>query len=69
MDMRRLVGHRVKEARLALGWSQEELAVRSGFAQQYISGLERGLRNPTIVSLFEISQALGTTPIALITPD
>ena len=68
MDMRRLVGQRVREARVALGLSQEQLAERSGFSQQYISGLERGLRNPTVVSLFEIAQALGTTPVALISP-
>ncbi len=69
MDMRRLVGQRVRVARLGLGWSQEQLAERSGFSQQYISGLERGVRNPTIVSLFELAQALATTPVALITPD
>jgi transcriptional regulator with XRE-family HTH domain len=68
MDMRRLVGQRVKEARTSLGWTQEELALRSGFSQQYISDLERGLRNPTVVTLFELAQALHTTPVALITP-
>ena len=41
--------------------TQEELAERSGFSQQYISGLERGQRNPTIVSIFELGQALGVT--------
>lgn len=69
MDMRRLVGQRVREARIALGWTQEELAVRSGFSQQYVSDLERGLRNPTVVSLYEMAQALETTPVALVTPD
>ncbi len=33
---------------------------QSGFSQQYISNLERGRRNPTIVSLYELAQALGT---------
>lgn len=69
MDMRRLVGQRVLQARTALGWTQEELAARSGFSQQYVSDLERGRRNPTVVSLFEMAQALQTTPVALITPD
>ncbi len=68
MDMRRLVGSNVKALRLAKGWTQEEFAVRSGFTQQYISGLESGHRNPTIVTLFELSQALETTPVALLTP-
>ena len=68
MDMRWLVGQRVREARLALGWTQEELAERSGFSQQYVSGLERGTRNPTVVTLHELAQALKTTPVALISP-
>jgi transcriptional regulator with XRE-family HTH domain len=35
---------------------------RSGFSQQYISGLEQGRRNPTVVTL-ELDEALGVTPI------
>ena len=61
MDMRKLVGGNVKDARIAAGMTQEELAVRSGFSQQYNSGLERGKRNPTIVSIYEFGQALGVS--------
>lgn len=67
--MRRLLGRNARKARLAAQLTQEQLAERSGFAQQYISDLERGLRNPTIVSLYELALALNTTPVALITPD
>lgn len=56
--MRKLVGRNVEQARIAAEITQEELAERSGFSQQYISGLERGLRNPSIVSIYEIAQAL-----------
>jgi transcriptional regulator with XRE-family HTH domain len=66
MDMRKLVGDNVRRVRGELGITQEQLAERSGFSQQYISDLERGRRNPTVVSLFELSQALGTKPVALI---
>ena len=66
MDMRRLVGRNVKEARLAAGLSQEQLAERSGFTQQYLSGLETGRRNPTVVTLFELGQALGVKPVDLL---
>jgi transcriptional regulator with XRE-family HTH domain len=66
MDMRKLVGDNVRRVRGELGITQEQLAERSGFSQQYISDLERGRRNPTVVSLFELAQALGTTPVALI---
>ena len=61
MDMRNLVGGNVKNARIAAEMTQEELAERSGFSQQYISGLERGKRNPTIVSIYEFGQALGVS--------
>ena len=69
MDMRRLVGRNVEKFRAEAGLTQEQLSERSGFSQQYISDMERGRRNPTIVSLYELAQALGTTPVALITPD
>lgn len=67
MDMRRVVGENVRRLRLAAGLSQEELAERSGFSQQYLSDLERGRRNPTVVSVFELAQALETTPALLVT--
>lgn len=66
MDMRKLVGRNVKDARLKAGLSQEQLAERSGFSQQYLSGLERGQRNPTVVTLFELAQALGVQPVDLL---
>lgn len=69
MDMRRLVGRNAKKIRLAKGLTQEEFADRSGFSQQYISDLERGRRNPTVVSLYELAQALGVTHMELVQPD
>jgi len=69
MDMRKLIGRNVRRIRGERGLTQEQFAERSGFSQQYISDLERGRRNPTIVSLFELAQALGSTPIELLTPD
>ncbi|MCP1275007.1 helix-turn-helix transcriptional regulator [Gluconobacter albidus] len=41
---------------------------RSGFSQQYLSGLERGHRNPTVVTLYELAQALETTPVEFLKP-
>ena len=69
MDMRRLLGRNVRKCRIEASLTQEQLSERSGFSQQYISDMERGLRNPTIVSLYELAHALGTTPVVLITPD
>ncbi len=69
MDMRKLVGRNVRRIRLEKCLTQEEFAEKSGFTQQYLSGLERGYRNPTIVSLYEIALALGVEHVALVTPD
>lgn len=69
MDMRKLVGRNFARLRREKGLTQEQLEERSGFSQQYLSGLERGQRNPTVITLFELSQALGVSCIELIKPD
>lgn len=69
MDMRKLVGANVRRLRQKKGLTQEEFAEKSGFSQQYVSGLETGQRNPTIVSLYMLAEALDTTPVVLITPE
>lgn len=66
MDMRKLVGRNVARLRRAKGLTQEELEARTGFSQQYLSGLERGLRNPTVITLYELAQALEVEPDELI---
>ncbi len=58
-DVRRMVGQNVKRLRIAAGLSQAELAERMGVDRAYVSGLELGQRNPTIVTLWHISEALG----------
>ena len=68
MDMRRLVGDNCVRLRKARGWTQEELSERSGLSQQYLSDLERGKRNPTIVTIYEIAVALKVSHIDLLTP-
>ena len=69
MDMRRLVGRNTRRIRLAKGLTQEQFADRSGFSQQYLSDLERGRRNPTVVTLFELASALGVDHVELVLPD
>jgi transcriptional regulator with XRE-family HTH domain len=59
----------VRRIRLEKGLTQEKFAEQSGFTQQYMSGLERGRRNPTIVSLYEIALALGVDHVSLVAPD
>lgn len=69
MDMRKLVGRNFARLRKAKGFTQEEVEARSGFSQQYLSSLERGRRNPTVITLFELAQALGVGHIELVQPD
>lgn len=69
MDMRKLVGRNLARIRREKGLTQEQLEERSGFSQQYLSDLERGRRNPTVVTLYEIARALGVGPGDLIAPD
>jgi len=66
--MRRIVGGNVRRIRLEKGLTQEQFADVSGFSQQYISGLESGKRNPTVVSLHDLAQALDVSPADLIQP-
>ena len=68
MDMRTLVGRNVLRIRQEKGLTQERLAELSGHSQQYISGLEKGRRNPTVVSVYEIAQALGVSHLDLLMP-
>ena len=58
MDIRRQVGRNLKRIRKDKGWSQEELAFESGLHRTYISGIERGARNPTIVILARLAGTL-----------
>jgi transcriptional regulator with XRE-family HTH domain len=69
MDMRKLVGRNAARLRKAAGLTQEQLAERSGFSQQYISRLEQGRRNPTVVTLYELANALGVSHVELVKPD
>jgi transcriptional regulator with XRE-family HTH domain len=48
--------------------TQEKLAEVSGFSQQYISGLERGQRNPTVVTVYELALALQISHLDLLKP-
>tara|TARA_R110002050_G_scaffold100013_1_gene207285 strand:+ start:522 stop:731 length:210 start_codon:yes stop_codon:yes gene_type:complete len=69
MDMRKLVGRNFSRIRREKHLTQEEVEARSGFSQQYLSGLERGKRNPTVVTLYELAQALGVSHVDLVKPD
>ena len=58
MDVRKRVGLNVRKFRKERDLSQEALAFESGLHRTYISGVERGIRNPTVLVLEEIAAAL-----------
>ncbi|MDP4208424.1 MAG: helix-turn-helix transcriptional regulator [Bacteroidota bacterium] len=61
-----IFGDVLKELRTARKISQEKLAEYCELDRTYISLLERGLRQPTLITLFKISKALDIAPSELI---
>ena len=59
MDIRVVVGLNVQRMRRARAISQEELSLLSGCTRGYLSGVETGRRNPTVVFLDGLAKALG----------
>jgi transcriptional regulator with XRE-family HTH domain len=59
-------GLAVRHIRTERGMSQEQLAARSGLDRTYVSGLERGTRNPTLITQQRLAVALGVRVAELI---
>lgn len=62
MDIRQRLAKNLREQRARRGLSQEQFAFEAGIHRTYISDLERGARNPTIVVVDRIAKALGVRP-------
>lgn len=58
MGIQQIFGSNVRSYRLANTWSQDDLSEASGLHRTYISGIERGVRNPTIEIAHVIAVAL-----------
>jgi transcriptional regulator with XRE-family HTH domain len=65
-DLRRPFGRRVRALREKRGLSQEALAERADLHWTYISGVERGRRNPSLNVVGRIARALNVTPSELL---
>jgi transcriptional regulator with XRE-family HTH domain len=59
MDIRKQFGSNVRKFRLVKNWTQDHLAEAAGLDRTYISGIERGRRNPTLLVVQQIALALG----------
>jgi transcriptional regulator with XRE-family HTH domain len=62
----RAFGGAVRARRLQMGWSQEELADRTGLHRNYVGGVERGERNLGLLNASALARALGVELSALI---
>lgn len=66
MDIRTKLGQNVQRYRRLKTWSQEDLALESGLDRTYISGVERGVRNPTVLVVQRLADALEIRPAQLL---
>lgn len=66
MDIRKLFGSNVRRIRESERLSQAEVAARMGVDRAYVSLIERGGQNATLLSIWEVAQALGVRPFELL---
>jgi len=66
MDELKHFGEKVRELRIKRGLSQEQLAESSGLHRTYISSLELGKRNVSLVNIHALAKALGVSPDKLL---
>jgi transcriptional regulator with XRE-family HTH domain len=59
-DIAKQFGQRVRKARLERGLSQETLAAKADIDRAFLSGIERGVENPTLFTIQAIADALET---------
>ncbi len=62
----RAFGRVLREYRLKLSLSQEDLALEAGIDRTFVSLLERGKRQPTLETLFRIAKVLRVSPAILV---
>ena len=65
-DPRVLFGLRLRELRRAHGISQEALADDAGLDRTYVSSVERGHRNVSLLNIYRLAAALGVEPAELL---
>jgi len=58
----RLFGRHLATLRKLRGWSQETLALESGLARSYLSGIERGVRNVALANICALADTLSLPP-------
>lgn len=69
MDVREQVGRNLRRFRQRAGLSQEELAHRAELNRGYVNGIERFVRNPTVLVLQKLAEPLGVRPADFLLDD
>ena len=59
MSIRKQFGAKLRRVRRSQDLTQAALAARSGLHINYISGIERGTRNPSLIAVGQLATALG----------
>ena len=60
--IRKDFGKRLRQLRKARGFSQESLALASSLDRTYVSSVERGERNISLINIYKVASALGVSP-------
>ena len=68
MDLSKLVGANLRRLRQSAGLTQEDLAHRAPIDRTYLSDIERGIRNPTLLMLHNMATVLGVHPAVMLVP-
>lgn len=66
MDWPAIVGRNVRRLRQERGLTQEQLAFEAKLDLTYVGGIERGRRNPSLLVMVRLAEALGANPKDLV---
>lgn len=66
MDIKESIGDLVREKRTKKGWTQEQLSSEAGVSNRFLQDIEAGEKMASVITVFKLSKALGTTPDKLI---
>ena len=69
MGLRSIVGKNVRRHRISAALTQEELAFRAGMDRTYLSDIERGRGNPSVIMLEALGGVLSVHPAAFLLSD